>query len=456
MSATPVTDLSRAMVRCAWAGTLLGFRSLTAMGQAAASLDALSAVARQRLPPWQKALFQAGEDLQNLWFDRLPRRLDAAAWQHFMDDMLGTVTASFRILRPDQEGLAARQEWMQKAGVYLLVQRASTSLGTSTRSRQDLEQAIAQIRTLSPRHTLWMLEGVGHGHAQAALRSGQRPSGLLRHLDLPEGEALMLHLGLGMALAEHLLTTLGPLPFPEPVTASAPCLHHPPSESRDAQPRLPSDDALHKALREFAELCQNNAQPQHMDAVLEALGLVVRCFFPELTTPVARALAAAQEPVLQRAAELYWHGVGRAVYFLPLHLIPGFGTFEAGLARVDAETPPGLPRDEAHAGFAYAATLVNLGWPVVLERLLMRSPECWDIGCSDGMLSAVLMRHRVTPQDPELATFLAHRPADVQAQGLWQRLILRPIQAAMDGDGIQGPSAVTRTLVEPMDREAAP
>ncbi|MEM8930696.1 MAG: hypothetical protein AAGE94_05945 [Acidobacteriota bacterium] len=413
--------LGLSMARFTWAGAVAGSDGLGSSRRAAANLDAVSFAARRQLGPWWQLLFQAGDDLQSDWLDRLPRDLRAESWWRFTQGLWRTTEASWRVLRPDIEGLAARRELVDKMMVYALVRRASTSLGADAATRDGFERAVARARRLNPRHVLWALEGMGHGHARARLDTGSRPTGLMTDSALPEGESLMVHLGLGMAFAEHCFAR-------QEVT----------------------EPTLVEALREFAALCRDNSRVEHGDAALEALGLVLRCFVPELCAPVGQLLDVTTEPDLRRLAALYWHGVGRAVYFLPLQLMPGYASIESGLARIDTEAPDERARDEARAGFAYAATLVNLGGPVVIERLIVRSPGTWDVACREGMLSAVRMRSRVTPDDPELAAFLAYEPADRAAREGWRRHVAGPVESALRGDrsAVSAGGAVARTLAE--------
>lgn len=265
-----------------------------------------------------------------------------------------------------------------------------------------------------------MLEGLGHGYVEAALARHPEPSPLFAEIRLPERALLMVHLGLGMALAEHLFADLGP----------------------------DDEAAIEHALQQFDALCRAHSRPGYEEAARESLGLVLRCFFPDLVPVVDRVLSRRGDSEGRQVRDFFWHGVGRAVYFLPLHLLPGYGTVEAALRRLEQEVAPGAALDSGRAGVAYAATMVNLGRPEVLERFVQRRPEAVDRAFVEGVVSAVLLRQRTTPGASEIDLFLAHQPAgDPEAEARWQRFIIEPVREALF-QGARGQGAVVRKLTE--------
>ncbi|MCH9651601.1 MAG: hypothetical protein K0U98_25470 [Deltaproteobacteria bacterium] len=449
-SSTPPTArtmfrLGRSVLQLSWAGALLGTGQLLRLarlpgsstsgdsagdsaGEPAAAFEALALAARRRMDPLPKAIYQAADDFQNEWLVNVPRDLSASSWRRFSARLTAEVAASLTVMRLDAEGTLVRQEIFHKLEVYLLVRRASVALGPMAETRQRFEAAVDRALKLEPRHALWVLEGLAHGHAQAVLARDPNPLGLLVGVRLPQRGQVMAHLGLGMALAEHVFGELHPR----------------------------NEESAGPAVERFVELCRSNSVPEHEDAALEALGLVLRCFLPEWVYPVDRALGdrsrevgdSVDEPPLR---DYFWHGVGRAIYFLPLHLLPGHGTIEAALRRLDQEVlaslDPVLASRNGRAGVAYAATMVNLGQPEVLERFLRLFPQEMDSAFVEGITSSVLLRHRTTPEDPDLATFLEYRPAasEVELAQRWRQLVNEPLEAALVHGRSEG-GAVLRNL----------
>ncbi len=446
--------LGRSVLPLSWAGALLGTSSLVRLarlpagsvpegsatgnlatgssvsGASATAFEALALAARRRLDPLPQALFQAADDFQKKWLDRVPRDLSASSWRHFSAHLTADAAASLAMMRLDAEGVAVRQEIFHKLEVYILVVRASAALGPMADTRQRFEAAADRALTLDPRHALWALEGLAHGHARAVLARDPNPVNLLVGVNLPERGQVMAHLGLGMALTEHVFGKVDP---------------------RDPE-------AVEVAVERFVALCRSNSVPEHQDAALESLGLVLRCFFPELVHPVDRALRGKRGSRESWGShgdhpldDYFWHGVGRAIYFLPLHLLPGHGTIEVALHRLEKEVASSLDPEMAlrngRCGVAYAATMVNLGQPMVLERFVRQFPEAMDSAFVEGMASAALLRYCTTPDDLELAAFLEYRPdaRDGELAERWHRLVIEPIEDALVG-GTQGAGAVIRNL----------
>lgn len=186
-----------------------------------------------------------------------------------------------------------------------------------------LPRQLRQARGLGAFEALWTVEGVGHGLATAACRGGRLPEGLPASFAaraVPAGAWLPLHTGMGLALAERAID--GP--------------------------------DLAGSLRHFEELCRAGSRPGHALAAFEGLGFVAATLHARHIPAIDRALDA-RDPEL---ALYFWHGVGRGLYFAPLHAFPG-GTF-AALARAGAEAPSPEARANAGAGLAWALTLVNL------------------------------------------------------------------------------------------------
>ena len=65
----------------------------------------------------------------------------------------------------------------------------------------------------------------------------------------------------------------------------------------------------------------------------------------------------------------YWHGVGRAAYFLPAGWLPRSGAMRHALTVCRKEPPDAATRLDALAGLAFAVAMINWRHPWLIERL---------------------------------------------------------------------------------------
>jgi hypothetical protein len=279
--------------------------------------------------------------------------------------------------------------------------------------------AVLRAAPAAPSRAVFELEGVVFDQVRALWAAGSAPQGLLSGAaaaGFPEESLVLLHSGLGLALADRLLGPLGAIAWGSPAAA------------------LQDVHAVHAvdtALGTFLELCRANARPAYLPVARESLGLFVRMFRPRLVGPVDAALRRV-DPDL---AAGFWHGAGRALYFRPAHLLPG------GLARAvhgSRREPPAANRLDALAGLAFAVAMINLAHPRAVERLLALVEEGGGEGeategdaITSGAVGCLLARHHTTPGDPALRAFLAHRPADPYRREAWERRVSAPGAAAL-------------------------
>jgi|HubBroStandDraft_3_1064219.scaffolds.fasta_scaffold47575_2 hypothetical protein len=246
------------------------------------------------------------------------------------------------------------------------------------RTGGDLPLLVAAAYRSDPWRTAFVLERMCYDLVLGVFRSGAVPSRLLDPPGgaLPDESLVLLHAGLGMALARRLL---GPL-----------------------RPRAPGA-ALDSALDRFAGLVADNAQPAFAPVCFEALGLVARRFFPGLHRQV-EARMRARGPEL---AAWYWHGAGRTTYFLPTLCHPFPGTARRGAAICRSEPPAAENRLDALSGFCFAAAMVNLPRPGLVARLLPHLAPGEVEALASGVAGALLARHHTCPHDPAVHAFLA-------------------------------------------------
>ncbi len=436
-------DLAASMMRLSWTVPLFGaaqvadaLRGNGGRDRLGSSLDALTWTGHRHLDLGLQAVFQAGDDLASDVIDPIFDALESPSAAAMVSSFASGLAAAARrsretlmIAAPGDTGSVARRELCNKIEVYLLVRGARRRLGLPPTDQSfELAPFIERAQALDPYRALWVIEGLGHDYAVCKLAAGES-AGILRRQEAPSSALLMLHAGLGLALAEQVLGELRP-DHPAPVE-------------------------VERAIERFLELARANSRPGFADAAIESLGLVVRCFYPDLVAPVDRTLAA-----FDRALHGYfWHGVGRAIYFVPVNFLPGYGSISHAVEMARRQAPDPLSRRHAVAGVAYAVALVNLSHPGVVEHLLRALGESLRDGAfTEGLVSSIVMRRATTPDDPGLEIFLRHRPdpAAPRVAGLWRELVSGPVDQALRelaaGEGGRAgdrPGGVYRALTDP-------
>jgi hypothetical protein len=269
----------------------------------------------------------------------------------------------------------------------------------------SLATAVAAAYRREPFAVLFTLERLGREAAVAALEAGDRggpPRRLLAAAGgLPAASLILLHTGMGMGFARRLLATAGP-------------------------PGSPG--ALVRTLDRFVSLCRDNSVAGYEAAALEALGLVVRIRHPDMVAAVDRELRG----IGQELPGLFWHGAGRALYFLPGQLPPGAGSLPRQSRICRGEAPPDCWVDAA-SGLFYAAAMVNLRHPELLFDLFRSIGDQAQESevFADAAAAAVLVRYATTPDDPALAALLAYRPERPAGAGSWERRLQASCELAL-------------------------
>jgi len=414
----------RSLLRFSWSMSLLGARQTAALlGAVAAarppdrvreSFDAVADAAEAELGEGLADTFRTGWRWQR-------RALDAAMGVAVPAFEIGRGEASTLLLRssietgrrsvemldaalPERLGLAWR-ELANKLAAFADFQYAHRILGLFDET--DLADALERAGELGSYRRLWLLEGLGFAFAESEWDDGAPPRGLLagRRLDaVPASGWLPLHTGLGLSLARRRLYRL------------------------DARRNA---DAVAAAVVDFTRLCDANARGGYGQAIFEGLGLVVRQLEPAAVAAVDRELARRDEPPDRERRALFWHGVGRGLYFLVSQLYPGSLSRAFDLAR--REPAHALGRRNAMAGLAWAATLVNFRHPEVLEAFLENHAGGWsaeDEGAfGHGVSSAFLFWLDAAGDDRLWRAFRDHRPAAANDER-WRRLVAAPCAEA--------------------------
>lgn len=338
-----------------------------------------------------------------------PERLTPAAWAPLARDLARPVNPlrALRFFLPGPGLGAAWQEELDRLEVYLLVSQVGLLLGICADDDPlpPVPTLLDRAYELGPFPALWAVEGLGHEYAAVLLERGTLPDGWLRAPDLPPPSLLMLHAGLGLAVARRVVGRL-----------------------RGTDPGAAAVDA---AVAEMEDTCRRAGRPGYVGAALESLGLVTRTFYPWLVAAVGEAARRRADDGDGELEGYYWHGVGRALYFLPLRFLPcGEATWRAFLEA--AETPPGVARPNAVAGVAWALTLVNQRHPAVLDDLLRRHGDELAAleGFTNGVASSLVMRRATTPDAPFNDLLCRRRPARPAPR--WDELVRRPACLALE------------------------
>lgn len=242
---------------------------------------------------------------------------------------------------------------------------------------------------------LWAAEGVGYHRAEELPPSpallGDEITGAL-----PVGSLVPLHVGAGLALARLRL------------------------DGNDG----PRDDA--QTLSSLLEEIARSSAAGSAGVAIEAIGLMVRTLTPE-RLPGLDAHLQKHDPDVRA---WFWHGVGRALYFLYPRAIYG----ASGWARVAEEAPDEAALRPATAGYVWALCLVNTGQPAVIESFLRRHGEGLDEAAfQHGLVGTTLVWHAWAGEDSRLRRRIEPRPT--AADLAWEERVRQPLLEALKSAG---------------------
>jgi hypothetical protein len=261
---------------------------------------------------------------------------------------------------------------------------------------------------LGPYAALWAVEGLGHDYADSVRERGEKLDRLLvgKNLKLiPDKAYLMLHAGMGLSFAQNLM--------------------------KDFNSKT-SDEQISDAIDQFMDLCQKNSSPGYRGAAVESLGLVVRTFHSELMPAVDRYLSKSHE----EAVGFFWHGAGRAVYFLIVNFLPYRDPIWRAIEIGRKEAPHEVARLNLMAGTSWALAIVNMRQPWVMKSVLSEYGEelSYEDSFSNGIASSIIMKYDTTPDDPYVEPFMNFQPdpSPSRLNELWELIIKEPIEKAIN------------------------
>ncbi len=374
-------------------------------GQPNRALYATTQAVERELGDLAWALYRVGDDAQrglvDLAFDVATLSLSdafarATEWTRQAQDGARTLATPSGV---ELASLQARNNFE----VYSLVKNIRSRLRVDRGPDVRIADLVDRAYALGPYADLWAIEGLGHDYTDLRLDRDGASAGIMRDgpaAALRPSSLTMMHAGLGLALAERVL---------KPLTPCSPA-----REFRDA-------------VSGFLAACQAHSRPGYVGAAYESLGLVARTWHPRLVTPVAAALLDIDE----RVAAYFWHGAGRALYFLPTYIVPVLSPWRAA----DREAPHALAHDNLYAGLAWAWTLVNIRHPRIMAGLLTtrgRRVQQSD-AFVNGFASAVVVAIDITPNDPYVQRFVSYAPApNSDAAEAWNSTIVPAARAALN------------------------
>lgn len=295
-------------------------------------------------------------------------------------------------------------EIKNKCWVYALVRTNELILGIPRKLPHPfpLEEYLPRAMERDDYARLFALEGLGRLYGCSQLFAGVEPKGILEPgvaPAYPDSIRLVLHAGLGLAFGKVTFDQLAPKPTLDEVGA---------------------------AVTKIFERCRANALDGFLPASLEALGLVVGVFHRQLQEPVLKALHE-QEP---EALPLFWHGMGRALYFTPSSMAPGSTWKIVKKAQQIGRDDP-MIRNNLISGLSAALTMVNISSPEVLARMVI-GPHGADLldepGFIHGVASSIIMREITTPNADFVRRFCDLDPPIEY----WNELVRQPSRRAID------------------------
>jgi hypothetical protein len=300
---------------------------------------------------------------------------------------------------------AAWRELENKVHAFEWFTFAAPRLGDPAAGPAELARRASRVDALADPYTgLWAMEGLGYAGAGAGQAASPRPEAMAAGGDplagLP-GRAVVPWLsGSALAVAEHLLAAL----------------EREEGAERDLVPR-------------WLRHCRDGPCGGHGELAVEALGLVVRTLAPWRLAALDEVLAGIG-PVL---ADYLWHGVGRGLYFAPMHLLPWSGGWRRAYAKARSEPPRESARRNAIAGLAWALTLVNVRSPEVVAACVAGSgvEQDGEAAVANGASSALAVWRQWAGTDVLLERFLAYQPEGASRGRCWRLRVADPARAAL-------------------------
>lgn len=311
-------------------------------------------------------------------------------------DMLWNAGKLVELMLPGATGRSAWKESRNKLRAFALFVDADRKLGVCRSNR--LREFVPGIDALDPYSGIWTTEGLGYYYALQRLREAdqlQVPILANAIQDVPARCWIPLHTGMGLALAS--------IALPQMVN-------------------LNSAQDLRRHLKNYIACCRANACRGYAGTGLESLGLVAGISRRELLNAIDRELLGIDE----LCAAQFWHGYGRGLYFAPGNLIPWASAIWPSAQFARNEPPHRLARINALAGLAWAASLVNIRNPEVIDMFITRNAQTTEDfeAFADGIRSAAAVWRDWSPKSPILKAICEYKPSGIagSATARWNQI----------------------------------
>ncbi|HEV8132789.1 MAG TPA: hypothetical protein VGQ81_16200 [Acidobacteriota bacterium] len=409
-------EFAKSLISLPWAMSAFGVQQVANLFTSAKeptrkteeSFYAVTQAAERQFNDLIWATFQVGDEVQrdmvDFMFDMLTLKAFTPSYlSRLGSDVVRQSTEAARVMMPGNNRLA-RQQLKNNYEVYNLVKHVHDLLNIPSDGEFPLAELVQKAYDLGPYPDLWAVEGLGHDYADSVRRGGKPIRNILTSENarvLPAKSLTMLHAGIGLSFAQHLLETVTP--------------YSPESKIRDM-------------LREFITLCDENSQKGYVGAAYESLGLVTRTLHAQMVPVVDKQLSEIAPEVLG----YFWHGAGRALYFLPIYIVPGM---LSPWRAIDREPPHDVGRLNARAGLAWATALVNIRQPQIMENVVRYHGDqlSENDAFSNGVSSSLIMSWDITPGEVYITDFCQYQPdpSDQHLVELWNRLVKGPAENAV-------------------------
>ena len=324
-----------------------------------------------------------------------------------MSHALPPATGAISLLIPGRDTRIAWRNAMNSAEIIRMVVNVGTTLGFEG-GHVPLRELVDRCYATGPFPSVWLVEGLGHYYADLWYERNEVPKDVLTDPqlhDLPAKSMTMLHAGVGLSIAHQTL------------------LKVPPNSSHEE---------YRKAVSLIVELCKQSSRKGYTGAAIESLGLVARNFHGLAAMKAVHRALAEVDP---DSVGYLFRGAGRAVYFSAPNFIPGWRTPWRAMALTQQEPPDENGRRNMRAGFAWAATVVNMRHPIVMETILKYhgAELSADDAFSNGIMASLIMRYDTSPDDPHIERFCNYRPSasDPKVVEWWNRLVKAPAEKAL-------------------------
>lgn len=417
-------ELIRSVIGYSWAMSVLGVQqicNLLAPEQRCANVRKVNSTfynvtqaTEDQFDALALGSFQIGDDLQrsliDLVFDSVTlRAFNPGYLSQLGSDLAEQSKETLRTFTSIQDTQLAWEQLRNSYEVFNLVRNVGSLLHIPAGTECfDLGKLVQEAYALGQYPDLWAVEGLGHDYAMTFFPrwgKGEHVHGILtdeRAGVLPRKSLTMMHAGLGLAFAQQLLGRITPY-------------------SPDAD--------VASVLDEFVRLVKDNSRAGYEGAAYESLGLVTRFRYSQLVKGIDKQLRTGEPGVL----DYFWHGAGRAFYFLPLYFVPGL--LSPWIA-IEREAPHELALLNLTAGLSWAMTIVNIRQPRIIENFLRYQGErvAQTPAFSNGVVSALIMGLDITPGDVYVKKFLEYQPQsnDQKVAQLWDKLVSGPANAALE------------------------